>query len=100
MKIKSNNGNKSTGVRELSPLKLWPFVHRWFAASESRLKDNGSYIWNQLYRETDKVPDGKPVPKLQKVLSGTYGPNISARAQYALCVVLGVTWEEISEPLD
>ncbi len=90
-----------TGIRKLTAKKLKPYIERW--RHEMVLKDAAAKprSWNSLSRAMLQVPGGKGVngADIQRLLKkGSY--NMSAEAQFSLCVVLGVTWEEISEPLD
>lgn len=84
-----------TGVRKLSPEKLKPLVDAWLA------NDGQRRSWNSLSTEMIKVPGGKGVngADLKRLFNGgSY--NMSAEAQFALCTVLKVHVEEISESLD
>lgn len=85
-----------TGVRTLSGNKLKPFYKSWMEAKPKRTP-------HSLYVAMHGVEGGKAIvgSKLEEIACG--GMNcgqISDESRYALCVVLGVTWEEISEPLD
>ena len=85
-----------TGIRKLTAKKLKPYVDRWRDTGQGKLRS-----WNSLSRAMLQVPGGKGVNggDIQRLLNqGSY--NMSAEAQFSLCTVLGVTWEEISEPLD
>lgn len=82
-----------TGVRKLSAKKLRPIMDEY--------RINNAMTWHQVYVATAAVPGGASIAgsRLQELVKDD-GLGISDDAKFSLCTVLGVTWEEISEPLD
>ena len=82
-----------TGVRKLSAHKLRPILDDF--------RVNNAMTWHQIYIATAAVPGGASIAgsRLQELVKEN-DLGITDDAKFSLCTVLGVTWEEISEPLD
>ena len=90
---KTSTTEFKTGVRTFSSVRLKPYV-------EAALEKGDSY--NSLYAAMIRVPGGKGITgsRLKSILDGKSGESITSPSAFALCSVLRVTWEEISEPMD
>jgi hypothetical protein len=100
--VMKNKTNFKTGVRELSPGKLTPYIEAWFMADNSRLTDDFTdpFIWNQLAVAITTASGVQMKGSRLRDLGNGRGINMTAKARHGLCLVLGVREEEISEPLD
>lgn len=93
--MKNKDIQFSTGVRELSPVKLNLAVNKWWHSTPGA-------SWNKLSDAMGIVRGGKKLTgaRLKLIVEGGKKVEMARRAMFALCVALQVREEEISESLD